>query len=72
MTEGQKAPKSDVARTAGSIPATGAMGTPIDELERRIMDPSFPKNEQEWWARREIQKLRRAMASMRAVFHARG
>lgn len=28
------------------------------ELERQIMDPNVPKNEREWWAAREIERLR--------------
>jgi hypothetical protein len=29
------------------------------DLERQIMDSNIPKNEREWWAAREIEKLRR-------------
>ena len=36
--------------------------TPRAELERRLMSPNEPKNELEWFARREIERLRRAEA----------
>jgi Lar family restriction alleviation protein len=32
--------------------------TPPAELERQIMDSNIPKNEREWWAAREIERLR--------------
>ena len=32
--------------------------TPADSLEQQIIDPSFPKNEREWWASEEIARLR--------------
>jgi hypothetical protein len=32
--------------------------TPRAELERQIMDPNIPKNEREWWAAAEIERLR--------------
>lgn len=35
-----------------------AQATPREELERRIMDPNIPKNEQEHWAVGEIHRLR--------------
>jgi hypothetical protein len=31
-------------------------------LEQQIMDPNVPKNEREWWAAREIERLRAALA----------
>jgi len=31
--------------------------TPRAELERQIMDSNVPKNEREWWAAREIERL---------------
>jgi len=31
--------------------------TPRAELERQIMDPNIPKNEREWWAADEIERL---------------
>ena len=33
--------------------------TPRAELERQIMDPNIPKNEREWWAAAEIERLRK-------------
>lgn len=36
---------------------------PID-LERQIMDSNIPKNEREWWAAREIEKLRAAVQDL--------
>lgn len=38
--------------------------TPASELERQIMSPSVPKNEREWWAAREIERLRDAVEAM--------
>lgn len=35
--------------------------TPKEELERQIMDSTLPKNEREWWAKREIERLRSAL-----------
>lgn len=32
--------------------------TPRSELERQIMDHNIPKNEREWWAAAEIERLR--------------
>lgn len=32
--------------------------TPRTELEKQIMDPNIPKNEREWWAADEIERLR--------------
>lgn len=32
--------------------------TPAEMLERRITDPCIPKSEAEWWAHREIERLR--------------
>jgi flagellar biosynthesis/type III secretory pathway protein FliH len=32
--------------------------TRSSELERQIMDSTVPKNEREWWAAREIERLR--------------
>jgi len=31
--------------------------TPKAELERQIMDPNVPKNEREWWAAAEVERL---------------
>lgn len=38
--------------------------TPRAELERQIMDSNVPKNEREWWAAREIERLRAALQSV--------
>jgi hypothetical protein len=35
--------------------------TPKAELERQIMDPNVPKNELEWWAAAEIERLQEAL-----------
>lgn len=35
--------------------------TPDLILERQIMDSNVPKNEREWWARNEIERLREAL-----------
>ena len=40
--------------------------TPADSLEQQIIDPSFPKNEREWWAAEEITRLRAEVASLTA------
>ena len=40
--------------------------TPADSLEQQIIDPSFPKNEREWWASEEITRLRAEVQSLRA------
>ena len=32
--------------------------TPVAELERQICSSTEPKNEREWWAHREIERLR--------------
>lgn len=32
--------------------------TPAKELENQLMNPSDPKTEREWWAVREIERLR--------------
>lgn len=39
--------------------------TPAAELERKIMNPSIPKNEAEWWASREIERLREELQAER-------
>ena len=38
--------------------------TPRAELERQIMDPNIPKNEREWWAANEIERLQGHMRSL--------
>lgn len=35
--------------------------TPDHELERQIMSYNEPKNEREWWAMHEIERLREAL-----------
>ena len=40
--------------------------TPAATLEQQIMDPNFPKNEREWWAADEIERLRAALDTVRA------
>jgi hypothetical protein len=40
--------------------------TPADTLEQQIIDPSFPKNEREWWASEEIARLRAEVEALRA------
>ena len=40
--------------------------TPADSLEQQIIDPSFPKNEREWWASEEITRLRAEVEAMKA------
>lgn len=35
--------------------------TPAEMLERHITDPCIPKSEAEWWAHREIERLRAAL-----------
>ena len=41
--------------------------TPADSLEQQIIDPSFPKNEREWWAAEEITRLRADVEALRAA-----
>jgi hypothetical protein len=40
--------------------------TPNATLEQQILDSRIPKNEREWWAAREIEKLRAELAALRA------
>ena len=40
--------------------------TPQDSLESQIIDPSFPKNEREWWASEEITRLRAEVEALKA------
>jgi hypothetical protein len=35
--------------------------TPAKTIEQHIMDPNIAKNEAEWWAYHEIEKLRSAL-----------
>jgi hypothetical protein len=39
----------------------GKQSTPAGELERQICSATEPKNEREWWAHREIERLRGAI-----------
>lgn len=32
------------------------------DLEKAVMDPSVPKTEREWWAKREIERLSELLA----------
>lgn len=41
--------------------------TPKTELERQIMDPNVPKNEREWWAAAEIERLESCLHAQEAV-----
>jgi len=38
-----------------------------EEIERRIMDSTFPKTSMEWWARHEIESLRARIAELEAA-----
>jgi len=40
--------------------------TPTTTLEEHIMDCNIPKNEAEWWARKEIKHLRKQIAELEA------
>ena len=40
--------------------------TPPAELEAQIMSYNVPKNEREWWAQKEIERLRSELAAARA------
>jgi hypothetical protein len=40
--------------------------TSADSLEQQIIDPSFPKNEREWWASAELARLRAENERLRA------
>ena len=44
--------------------------TSADSLEQQIIDPSFPKNEREWWASEEITRLRAEVEALRAAAQA--
>ncbi len=41
-----------------------------EEIERRIMDSTFPKTSMEWWARGEIESLRARIAELEAALKA--
>jgi hypothetical protein len=40
--------------------------TPASTLEEQIMNPCIAKNEREWWAAAEIERLRAALDVVRA------
>lgn len=46
---------------------TACDATPSEELRRQIMDSRVPKNEREWWASREIERLERWKAEQLLV-----
>lgn len=47
--------------------------TPPATLEQWIMDGNVPKNEREWWAKKEIDRLRAENGALRAaLIQARG
>jgi hypothetical protein len=39
--------------------------TPASTLEEQIMNPCIAKNEREWWAAAEIERLRAALTALR-------
>jgi hypothetical protein len=39
--------------------------TPHEQLEKQIMDSTIPKNEREWWAAAEIERLNAEAAHLR-------
>lgn len=41
--------------------------TPKAKLEQEIMDSRVPKNEREWWARGEIERLRELLRHADAI-----
>jgi hypothetical protein len=43
-----------------------ATATPNEELERQIMSSLVAKNEREWWASREIERLRLSLSAAQA------
>ncbi len=40
-----------------------------ETLERQIMDPCIAKNDAEWWAMREIEKLRAEVNRLRPIVY---
>lgn len=42
----------------------GKQATPNDSLEEQIVSSTFPKNEREWWAHHEIDRLRVEYAAL--------
>ena len=61
---GRDAPVSPIAS-----PETASAATPAAELERQIMSWSVPKNEREWWALHEIERLRERNAEVNMLAH---
>jgi hypothetical protein len=45
----------------------GCQATPSIELEQQLMDVRVPKNEREWWAQREISRLRAENEALRSL-----
>jgi hypothetical protein len=45
--------------------------TPATTLEREIMDPCIAKSEQEWWAMKEIERLRAALNAVSVPYDIR-
>ena len=41
--------------------------TPVHELERQIMSYNEAKNEREWWAMHEIERLREALREIQKM-----
>jgi hypothetical protein len=42
--------------------------TPASTLEQHIMDPRVAKSEAEWWASREIERLRARVAELEYAY----
>jgi hypothetical protein len=42
--------------------------TPASTLEEQIMNPCIAKNEREWWAAAEIERLRAALEDVASTF----
>ena len=49
-----------------STPDQPCQATPACDLRQQIIDSRVPKNEREWWASREIEKLERELAAAKA------
>jgi DNA repair exonuclease SbcCD ATPase subunit len=47
-------------------PDQPCQATPAGDLRQQIIDSRVPKNEREWWASREIEKLERELAAAKA------
>lgn len=61
-TESRTAPPLSVAPCSASDGACQA--TPREELLRQLLDSRIPKNEREWCAAREIERLRGEVAQL--------